>query len=119
MNGRSDPLGKRALYWMEVDQVEGAGTAGDVEAPGAREGSPRSSPSVPHARPSGKHALYSAATPAGEHEKETSLPTDTDPVPTGSPVGGLFLVRIGEPGGCDPFRGSAAAIRCLAPAAPL
>jgi hypothetical protein len=82
VNGRSDPLGKRALYWMPVDQVEGAGTASDVEATGARGGSPRSSSrSVPHARPSGKHALYSGATPAGEHEKETSLPTDTDPVP--------------------------------------
>lgn len=82
VNGRSDPLGKRALYWMPVDEVEAGETAGDARAnggPGSRARS--SSRAVPHARPSGKHALYSSATPASEHEKHTSTPSDTDPLP--------------------------------------
>jgi hypothetical protein len=95
VNGRSDPLGKRALYWMPVDQVEAAETAGDAGADEAVRGRPRpTSSSVPHARPSGKHALYSRATPAGEHEKETSLPNDTDPLPPR----GLFSVACSSCG---------------------
>ncbi len=75
-----DPLGKRALYWLPVDEQS-------VEGDGYRPGRGASSatdtvhlgPDRRHARPTGKHALFSAATPAGEEEKaEVSA---TDPLP--------------------------------------
>ncbi len=39
-----------------------------------------SSPSA-HARPAGKHALFSAATPAGEEDRDTATATAGEPVP--------------------------------------
>ncbi len=74
-----DPLGKRALYWLPVDEeaVEGDGyrahrglTVGTDTV--------RLGPDRRHARPTGKHALFSAATPAGEAEAAGS---STDPLP--------------------------------------
>jgi hypothetical protein len=66
--GGPDPLGKRALYWLPVGEQATPGgdgrplrsveTAGGV-TPG-RSG---------HARPTGKRALFSATTPAGEEER--------------------------------------------------
>ena len=78
MAGVNDPLGKRALYWMPVEpEAEGdarhdwRGGPADDEAPacGSR-----------HARPAGKHALYSDATPADESEREQASATASDPV---------------------------------------
>jgi hypothetical protein len=40
-----------------------------------------SRPSKRRARPAGKHALFSAATPASEHEAATSTADGTDPLP--------------------------------------
>jgi hypothetical protein len=62
-----DPLGKRALYWLPVDE-QAAG--GDPHRPRPTVGSDtiQLDPDRRHARPSGKHALFSAATPAGEDE---------------------------------------------------
>ena len=82
-----DPLGKRALYWMPVE-VEAAptgehdvGTGADLRTDAApvndrRRGERR------HARPAGKHALFSAATPVGEDEQTDSIAIDTDPLPS-------------------------------------
>jgi hypothetical protein len=77
-----DPLGKRALYWMPVD--EQAIVDGELETtPGQSTGT--ASPVGPrarrHARPAGKHALYSQATPAGEAVAATSTATATEAVP--------------------------------------
>ena len=57
-----DPLGKRALYWMPVDQQA---VAGDGYRPDRADGRPTPSTRArsAHARPAGKHALFSAATP--------------------------------------------------------
>jgi hypothetical protein len=78
---RSDPLGKSALYWMPV-----AGEAADArtdEGPEHGDGYPRprmgERPQTGHARPAGKHALFSEATPASEGEAPTS--SVTDPLP--------------------------------------
>jgi len=80
--GGPDPLGKRALFWMPVeDQAVG----GDGDAPSVGRtpapAHPQSSAATRHARPAGKHALYSAATPAGEKERATSTATAAEPVP--------------------------------------
>ena len=77
-----DPLGKRALYWMPVDQQ--AVTAAEPDPSvgrSKRADSTHLKPDGPHARPAGKHALYSEATPAGESVAATSTATATDPLP--------------------------------------
>jgi hypothetical protein len=75
-----DPLGKRALYWLPVEEQAAewdgterrrASTSGDAIAIGR--------PERRHARPSGKHALFSAATPAGD--AEVPVATAADPLP--------------------------------------
>ena len=76
-------------------------TTGDAGASGAAVAVPdRRSAPVPHARPAGKHALFSTATPAGEHETSRPLrPPTTDPVPPTGPLSrGLLVVRFGDPG---------------------
>lgn len=62
-----DPMGKRALFWMPVGEQA---VADDDSL--LRTG---------HARPAGKHALYSEATPAGEAVAATSTVTATEPRP--------------------------------------
>ena len=82
-----DPLGKRALYWMPVD----AEAAADPEDAGSSHRVDPSQPTVgraPHARPAGKHALFSDATPAGEPERDRSTVTADDPLP---PTGSLAV----------------------------
>jgi len=78
-----DPLGKRALYWMPVDAEEVTEAVSDSRrhtrtSPGGGF-APR--PIRRQARPAGKHALYSQATPAGEEEPATSSATASDPLP--------------------------------------
>lgn len=82
MPGGPDPLGKRALYWMPV----GAEAAPDGEhdvgvgASLRKEPAPRSAPR--HARPAGKHALFSSATPVGDEEPAAATAaTAAEPVP--------------------------------------
>jgi hypothetical protein len=60
-------MGKRALFWMRVGEQA---VADDDSL--LRTG---------HARPAGKHALYSEATPAGEAVAATSTVTATEPRP--------------------------------------
>ena len=60
-------MGKRALFWMPVGEQA---VADDDSL--LRTG---------HARPAGKHALYSEATPAGEAVAATSTVTATEPRP--------------------------------------
>ncbi len=73
-----DPLGKRALYWMPVEpEAEGDAT---LDGPGGA-----AEPSLPahgarHARPAGKHALFSDATPADEPERDRAAATAADPL---------------------------------------
>jgi hypothetical protein len=77
-----DPLGKRALYWMPVEpQV--AGTADhDIAAGNTLRSKPAPSGSTKRqARPTGRHALFSAATPASENEPATSTAAAIDPLP--------------------------------------
>jgi len=83
-----DPLGKRALYWMPVDRlaVEDPSEGAPSGMPG--DAGPQRGPTRQHARPAGKHALYSGATPAEEASPATSSVTATDPLPPR----GLFTV---------------------------
>jgi hypothetical protein len=76
-----DPLGKRALYWMPVD----AQVAVESEPPEGRQAA-RGSHQPVHttgrrrARPSGRHALYSAVTPAADDETPAGVATSADPL---------------------------------------
>ncbi|HEY4927692.1 MAG TPA: hypothetical protein VIH95_00955 [Acidimicrobiales bacterium] len=74
-----DPLGKRALFWMPVEPeadgdalLDGPGGLAVEEAPAAS--GPR------HARPAGRHALFSDATPADEPERDRAAVTAGDSV---------------------------------------
>ena len=73
-----DPLGKRALFWMPVDEA-----ATDDEGP-----------SRPHARPAGRHALFSAPTPAQEGDPAHSGGSGPDPLP----ARGIFTVSCSSCG---------------------
>jgi hypothetical protein len=77
----SDPLGKRALFWMPV----GAEAEGDahLDGPGADPAGPTG---VRHARPAGKHALFSDATPTGEPDRDREAAITEDPVPARGPL---------------------------------
>ena len=79
------PMGKRALYWLPVDEQA---VKGDGYRPRARPtvgaDSVQLDPDRRHARPSGKHALFSAATPAGE--EEGAADTIAGPVPSRGPI---------------------------------
>ncbi len=79
MDSGPDPLGKRALFWMPVG----------AEAVGDDAGADGESHGTAHARPAGKHALFSAATPAGEEDRDTATATAGEPVP---PRGVLTVV---------------------------
>ena len=77
-----DPLGKRALYWMPV--AAEAATDADTSAEGWSTGASdraRNSGPIPHARPAGKHALFSDASPAGEPEPARATVRTDDPLP--------------------------------------
>jgi hypothetical protein len=78
-------MGKRALYWLPVDEQA---VKGDGYRPRARPtvgaDSVQLDPDRRHARPSGKHALFSAATPAGE--EEGAADTIAGPVPSRGPI---------------------------------
>jgi len=75
----TDPLGKRALFWMPVDP-EATGDA-LLDAPGGVVVDAESLPSSPrHARPAGRHALFSDPTPATEPERDRAAATAADPV---------------------------------------
>ncbi len=86
-----DPLGKRALFWMPVDPqaevgVGAGGTRGQAEA--------RPGQSTRRARPAGRHALFSDATPASEQESATWGEVAADPLPPR----GLFVVSCSSCG---------------------
>jgi hypothetical protein len=79
MPDNPDPLGKRALFWMPVEP-EAEGDAA-LDGPGGVVVEDAAVPSGPrHARPAGKHALFSDATPAGERRRERAAATAADPV---------------------------------------
>ena len=81
MTDGPDPLGKRALFWMPVDagvQIR-AGEEFELGSVSRNVGGQRADTltqrrpkgeEVRHARPAGKHALYSQATPADEPERD-------------------------------------------------
>jgi hypothetical protein len=73
-----DPLGKRALFWMPV------GAEAEVEEP-VRPGQGAEGPPARHARPAGRHALFSDATPADEPDRASAAAAD-DPAHTGGPL---------------------------------
>lgn len=80
-----DPLGKRALFWLPVEaEAEGDalsdGTGGAEAVEGTVERGPR------HARPAGRHALFSDATPAEETEPDRAACTAGDPVHDRGPL---------------------------------
>jgi hypothetical protein len=75
----SDPLGKSALYWLPV--------APEAEFAGKLDGSNglvipdrEASKAQRHARPAGRLALFSDATPADEPKRDRAGETATDPV---------------------------------------
>ena len=75
-----DPLGKRALFWMPVDEESVAGDGADADRGPVHGTRPvRFDPKGRHARPAGKHALFSAATPAGERDAPASVVDDPLP----------------------------------------
>ncbi|MGD0313350.1 MAG: hypothetical protein ABSC90_12905 [Acidimicrobiales bacterium] len=75
-----DPLGKRALYWLPVEEQASDWDGGERRrAPAAGDGIDNWRHERRHARPAGKHALFSSATPAGEAEEAGA--TTTDPLP--------------------------------------
>jgi hypothetical protein len=75
-----DPLGKRALYWMPVEEEAVAGDGGDADQGPVHGSRPvQFDPRRRHARPAGKHALFSAATPAGDREAPASVVSDPLP----------------------------------------
>jgi hypothetical protein len=78
-----DPLGKRALYWMPVDP-EAEGDA-ESDGPGLAPG-PTAAHGPRHARPAGKHALFSDATPTGESDRSREAALSEDPVPARGPL---------------------------------
>ncbi|MGA3148752.1 MAG: hypothetical protein ABSF33_14950 [Acidimicrobiales bacterium] len=81
-----DPLGKRALYWMPIDQQEVSDVDAEPMVGQARGASTHPTPARSHARPAGKHALFSEATPSGEPVPATSTATATDPLPRRGPI---------------------------------
>ena len=81
MTDGPDPLGKRALYWMPVEAEADAAGAADEGAGHRVDPSHPGSGRVPHARPAGKHALFSDAVPADEPERERAAVTADDPIP--------------------------------------
>jgi len=76
-----DPLGKRALYWMPIDQQAVSDIDDCPTAHQSKGASTHPTPATSHARPAGKHALFSEATPSGERKAATSTATATDPLP--------------------------------------
>jgi hypothetical protein len=70
-----DPLGTRALFWLPVEERTHDVVPTDVGGDHAED---RGSPS--RARATGKRALYSGATPAGEHRGARPVP-GSDPLP--------------------------------------
>jgi len=74
-----DPLGKSALYWMPVESE----ADGDAELSGPN-GSANHDEALSkarrHARPAGRHALFSDPTPADEPERDRAGATAADPV---------------------------------------
>ena len=90
-----DPLGKRALYWMPVE-AEADVDDDRSRPPGGAVGAyaPSAGSSGRHARPAGKHALFSAPTPARDGDPATSTGTVVDPLPPR----GLFTVACSSCG---------------------
>ena len=92
MTDGPDPLGKRALFWMPVDagvQIR-AGEEFELGSVSRNVGGQRADTltqrrpkgeEVRHARPAGKHALYSQATPADEPELDRASAISEDPLP--------------------------------------
>lgn len=78
-NQRLDPLGKSALYWMPVEpEADGDARCNFPVDVGVHGEAPGSAPR--HARPAGRHALFSDATPADEPKRERARVTAADPV---------------------------------------
>ena len=82
MTGGPDPLGKRALFWMPVG-TEAVDDDEPARGPTPARGDPAHRPPgvARHARPAGKHALFSDATPAAEPEPTRATVTADDPLP--------------------------------------
>ena len=102
MSDGPDPLGKRALFWMPVEpEAEGDAL---LDGPAAVDLDREAVASGPrHARPAGRHALFSDATPAGEPERDRATVTATDPVHDHGPLsvacsrcGGVTRVGVVE-----------------------
>jgi len=78
-NDRLDPLGKSALYWMPVEpEADGVAASKFTDDQGVHSEAPTSAPR--HARPAGRNALFSDATPADESKRDRAGVTATDPV---------------------------------------
>ncbi len=72
-----DPLGKRALFWAPVEpEAEVTGESGR-----AADGTVTPPRPLRRARPAGRHALFSEATPASENEKANCAALTAEPVP--------------------------------------
>lgn len=78
-----DPLGKWALYWMPVEAAAETDAAGSTYEGAAHRFDPDrpGSGRALNARPAGKRALFSDATPADEPERDRAGVTTDDPIP--------------------------------------
>jgi len=88
--GVPDPMGKRALYWLPVDEQAAVGDDGPPSTAGRA--SSRAQGAGRHARPQGKRALFSEATPAST--EEPASPIAGGPVPSR----GLLVVNCSSCG---------------------
>jgi hypothetical protein len=94
-----DPLGKRALFWLPVE--EEAVVIDPNPLTGRSNGtSGRAMTTAPHPRPAGKRALYSEATPDDEPLASSTVIAD-DPIPPRgllavdcSSCGSVTIVRL-------------------------
>ena len=72
-------MGKSALYWMPVaSEADGDATLGGPIGVAVDDGAVAKTPR--HARPAGRHALFSDATPADEPRRDRAGVTAADPV---------------------------------------
>jgi hypothetical protein len=82
MGGPLDPMGKRALFWMPVDAQVTVGherSGPDEVSQGAK--STLATTGRRRARPAGKHALFSLATPVDELDVAAPAAAAADPMP--------------------------------------
>jgi hypothetical protein len=79
-----DPMGKRALFWMPVDEQVVVRRSEEHPAGSTVRNPPVASPVTTggrRARPAGRRAFFSVATPSGDDEPAGRAAASADPLP--------------------------------------